>query len=104
MQHLAAAAGRARYVHRRERQSSSGLSPSQVLVFTSSANVPSAQQTNISPDEGQNLSYGSSGANSPTPGIPSVANVPHLSSVVPPVVNELSSTAVNTDGPFKSRY
>ncbi|EOY05580.1 RING-H2 group F1A, putative isoform 2 [Theobroma cacao] len=56
LQHLAAAASRARYVRRRERQRSFGLDPSQVLFFTSPEHMLHTQQTNpTSPDECQNL-------------------------------------------------
>ncbi|KAF2284147.1 hypothetical protein GH714_019554 [Hevea brasiliensis] len=47
MQHFAAAASRAHYLRRRERQRSSGQGPSQFLVFTSPTNLPTAQQTNL---------------------------------------------------------
>ncbi|KAG6766089.1 hypothetical protein POTOM_030155 [Populus tomentosa] len=101
MQHLSvSAASRARYVCKRERHRSTGLGPSQVLVFTSPEHVSTAQQTYTSPEEGQILSYGSSVINSSTPGTPSV-KIQNLSSVAPPVVNQVSTTAVN--GSFKPR-
>ncbi|KAI5580141.1 hypothetical protein BDE02_08G135700 [Populus trichocarpa] len=101
MQHLSAsAASRARYVCKRERHRSTGLGPSQVLVFTSPEHVSTVQQTCTSPEEGQILSYGSSVINSSTPGTPSV-KIQNLSSVAPPVVNQVSTTAVNS--PFKPR-
>lgn len=87
MQHLAAAASRARYLRRRERQRASGLGPSELLIFTSSS---SSQQTNVtSPEDFQNLSYGSP-EGSPTSGV----NVQPQSSVD---VNLGSTTAVNRD-------
>jgi len=102
MQHLSAsAASRARYVCKRERHRSTGLGPSQVLVFTSPEHVSTVQQTCTSQEEGQILSYGSSVINSSTPGTPSV-KIQNLSSVAPPVVNPVSTTAVNS--PFKPRY
>ncbi|CAK7326988.1 unnamed protein product [Dovyalis caffra] len=101
MQHLAAAAAsRARYVRKRERQSSTGFGSSQVLAFTSPEHVPTVHQTYTSPEEVQTLSYGSSVINSPTPGSPSI-NIQNLSSVAPPVVNQVSTTAVNS--PFNPR-
>lgn len=94
MQHLAAAASRARYLRRRERQRASGLGPSELLIFTSSS---SSQQTNVtSPEDFQNLSYGSP-EGSPTSGV----NVQPQSSVV---VNLGSTTAVNRDIPSRPRY
>ncbi|KAH8500389.1 hypothetical protein H0E87_015591 [Populus deltoides] len=100
-QHLSAsAASRARYVCKRERHRSTGLGPSQVLVFTSPEHVSTVQQTCTSQEEGQILSYGSSVINSSTPGTPSV-KIQNLSSVAPPVVNPVSTTAVNS--PFKPR-
>ncbi|KAJ6351192.1 hypothetical protein OIU78_007177 [Salix suchowensis] len=100
-QHLSAsAASRARYVCKRERHRSTGLGPSQVLVFTSPEHVSTVQQTYTSPEEGQILSYGSSVSNSSTPATPSV-NIQNLPSVAPPVVNQVSTTAVNS--PSKPR-
>ncbi|KAF9677566.1 hypothetical protein SADUNF_Sadunf08G0121100 [Salix dunnii] len=101
LQHLSAsAASRARYACKRERHRSTGLGPSQVLVFTSPEHVHTAQQTYTLPEEGQILSYGSSVINSSTPATPSV-NIQNLSSVAPPVVNQVSTTAVNS--PSKPR-
>ncbi|XP_011026011.1 PREDICTED: E3 ubiquitin-protein ligase RHF1A-like isoform X2 [Populus euphratica] len=101
MQHLSAsAASRARYVCKRERHRSAGLGPSQVLVLTSPEHVSTVQQTYTSPEEGQILSYGSSVINSSTPGTPSII-IQNLSSVAPPVVNQVSTTAVNS--PLKPR-
>ncbi|KAI5573458.1 hypothetical protein BDE02_10G080900 [Populus trichocarpa] len=101
MQHLAAAASsRAHHVHERERQRSNGLGPSQVIAFTSPEHVATVQQTCTSPEEGQTLIHGSSVINSPTPDTLSV-NVQNLSSVTPPDVNQVSTTAVNS--PFKPR-
>ncbi|KAJ6689411.1 hypothetical protein OIU85_005779 [Salix viminalis] len=101
LQHLSAsAASRARYVCKRERHRSTGLGPSQVLVLTSPEHVSTVQQTYTSPEEGQILSYGSSVSNSSTPATPSV-NIQNLPSVAPPVVNQVSTTAVNS--PSKPR-
>ncbi|KAJ6721585.1 ZINC FINGER RING/FYVE/PHD-TYPE [Salix viminalis] len=101
MQHLAAAAtSRARHVHERERQGSNRLGPSQFIVLTSPEHVPTVQQTYTSPEDGQASSYGSSVINSPTPDTLSV-NIQNLSSVAPPDVNQVSTTAVNS--PFKPR-
>ncbi|KAJ6430012.1 hypothetical protein OIU84_021429 [Salix udensis] len=101
LQHLSAsAASRARYVCKRERHRSTGLGPSQVLVFTSPEHVSTVQQTYTSPEEGQILSYGSSVSNSLTPATPSV-NIQNFPSVAPPVVNQVSTTAVNS--PSKPR-
>ena len=94
MQHLAAAASRARYLRRRERQRASGLGPSELLIFTSSS---SSQQANVtSPEDFQNLSYGSP-EGSPTSGV----NVQPQSFVD---VNLGSTTAVNRDIPSRPRY
>lgn len=99
MQHLAAAASsRAHHVHERERQRSVG--PSQVIAFNSPEHVATVQQTCTSPEEGQTLIHGSSVINSPTPDTLSV-NIQNLSSVTPPDVNQVSTTAVNS--PFKPR-
>ncbi|KAL3578222.1 hypothetical protein D5086_019726 [Populus alba] len=101
MQHLAAAASsRAHHVHERERQRSNGLGPSQVIAFNSPEHVATVQQTCTSPEEGQTLIHGSSVINSPTPDTLSV-NIQNLSSVTPPDVNQVSTTAVNS--PFKPR-
>ncbi|KAJ9154354.1 hypothetical protein P3X46_027699 [Hevea brasiliensis] len=99
MQHFAAAASRAHYLRRRERQRSSGQGPSQFLVFTSPTNLPTAQQTQSSSDECQDVYNGLSGANSPT----CLMTPEPLPSVVPPVVNVVSSSAVNGDIPSKPR-
>ncbi|KAJ9182067.1 hypothetical protein P3X46_006099 [Hevea brasiliensis] len=99
MQHLAAAASRAHYIRRRERQRSSGQGPSQFLIFNSPTNVPSAQQTHRSTEEGQDVYSGFSEGNSPIHLMPPQA----LPSVVPPVVNVVSSNAVNRDIPSKPR-
>lgn len=93
MQHLAAAASRAHYFRRRERQRSSEQGPSQFLIFNSASNVPSAQQTHSSTEEGQDVYNGSSGGNLPTHLMPSEA----VPSVAPPVVNVVSSAAINRD-------
>ncbi|KAB5544974.1 hypothetical protein DKX38_013086 [Salix brachista] len=101
LQHLSAsAASRARYVCKRERDRSTGLGPSQVLVFTSPEHVSTVQQTYTSPEEGQILCYGSSVSNSSAPATPSV-NIQNLPSVALPVVNQVSTTAVNS--PSKPR-
>ncbi|XP_059452715.1 E3 ubiquitin-protein ligase RHF1A-like [Corylus avellana] len=98
MQHMAAAASRARYVSRRERQRSSGIVPSQFLVFTSPENT--SQKTNATSAENfQNLSYVSPEGDSLS-GIPSAINIQPQSSVD---VNLVSSAAVNRDIPFKPR-
>lgn len=73
MQHLSVAASRARFIHRRERQRSSGLGPSRVLDFTSPANM--SQQTYMTtPENYPNLSYGSLEGGSPSSGMPSAVN------------------------------
>ncbi|RDY12423.1 E3 ubiquitin-protein ligase RHF1A, partial [Mucuna pruriens] len=61
MQHLVAAASRARYICRRERQRSSGAGPSEVLVFNSSMHALGMQPTLTTPP---------SGGSSPTSGVP----------------------------------
>ncbi|XP_021608645.1 E3 ubiquitin-protein ligase RHF1A isoform X2 [Manihot esculenta] len=99
MQHLAAAASRAHYFRRRERQRSSEQGSSQFLIFNSASNVPSAQQTHSSTEEGQDVYNGSSGGNLPTHLMPSEA----VPSVAPPVVNVVSSAAINRDVHSKPR-
>ncbi|XP_062146140.1 E3 ubiquitin-protein ligase RHF1A isoform X2 [Alnus glutinosa] len=94
----AAAASRARYVSRREMQRSSGIGPSQVLVFTSPENT-SQKTYATSPENFQNLSYVSPQGDSLS-GIPSAINIQPPSSVD---VNLVSSAAVNRDIPFKPR-
>ncbi|XVF28911.1 hypothetical protein REPUB_Repub15cG0073400 [Reevesia pubescens] len=96
LQHLAAAASRAHYVRRRERQRSSGLGPSRVLFLTSPENMPGAQPRHpTSPDECQNLSYGLPQHDSLASGIPSV-NIDPPSPVIPSV-NVVSRTAASGD-------
>jgi E3 ubiquitin-protein ligase RHF len=100
MQHMAAAAAsRARCVSRREMQRSSGIGPSQVLVFTSPENT-SQKTYATSPENFQNLSYVSPEGDSLS-GIPSAINIQPPSSVD---VNLVSNAAVNRDIPFKPRY
>ncbi|KAK6265868.1 hypothetical protein QUC31_016705 [Theobroma cacao] len=100
LQHLAAAASRARYVRRRERQRSFGLDPSQVLFFTSPEHMLHTQQTNpTSPDECQNLRYGLSQPDSLASVIPNVD--PPLP--VNPSVDVVSSSAVSGDKAIDSR-
>ncbi|KDP40131.1 hypothetical protein JCGZ_02129 [Jatropha curcas] len=98
MQHIAAAS-RAHYINRRERQRYSDQGPSQFLFFTSPANGPNAQQIQTSAEEGLDINNGSLGSNSPTPVMVSQP----LASLVPPVVNVVSGTAVNRDVPSKAR-
>lgn len=95
MQHLAAASSRAHYLRRRERQRSSGLGPSEVLIFTSSSST-SRQTNETSPEDCQILSYGSPEGDSPTSGV----NVQIPSSVD---VNLGSTASVNQDIPFRPR-
>lgn len=64
MQHIFAAAGRARYICRRERQRSPGAGPSEVLVFNSSMHASGMQPT---------LTTSPSGSSSPTSSAPSTA-------------------------------
>ncbi|KAK9287665.1 hypothetical protein L1049_016102 [Liquidambar formosana] len=92
MQHLAAVASRARYVRRRERQRSSGLSPSQVLSFARSANVPDTQRIYTTSPEGyQNLGYELSDGDSPTSNaLPTISVQPPFS-VDPSVTNRVPS-------------
>lgn len=99
MQHLTAAASRACYVGRRERLRSAGIGPSQVLAFTSPANM-SPQTYSTSPEDCPNLSYGSPRVGSPLSGTPSPIDVQPRPSVG---VNFVSSTAVNSDIPFEQR-
>ncbi|XWS13591.1 hypothetical protein CRYUN_Cryun36dG0050800 [Craigia yunnanensis] len=92
LQHIAAAASRARYVRRRERQ----LGPSRVLFFTSPENMPGAQHTHpTSPDECQNLRYGLHHHDSLASGIPSDNIDPP--SPVTTSVNVVSRTAGSGD-------
>ncbi|KAI4317772.1 hypothetical protein L6164_025615 [Bauhinia variegata] len=76
MQHLVAAASRARYFRRRERQRSSGAGPSEVLLFNS-ANVSMVQPT---------VTTSSSGSSSPTSDVPSIVDIQPPPYVLPPVV------------------
>lgn len=104
MQHVVAAASGAPYVHRRERQRSSGLGPSESLVFPPT-DVPDVQTINTpSPEEYQNSGSVSSESNSPAHSDQSAINAQPLSSGVPSVVNMVSSTAANRDGLAKPRY
>ncbi|XP_044484084.1 E3 ubiquitin-protein ligase RHF1A-like [Mangifera indica] len=82
----------ARYFQRREMQRASGLDRSQLLVFTSGANVPGMLSYNTS---SQDSSLSSSGGDSPTSGIQSAASIPPSSS--------LPVTAETRDGPFRPR-
>ena len=66
MQHLVAAASRARYVHRRERKRYSGAGPSEVFVFDSS--MPSS---GVQPA----LTTSPSGGSPPTAGVPSSSDI-----------------------------
>lgn len=103
MQHVVAAASGAPYVHRRERQRSSGLGPSESLVFPPT-DVPDVQTINtLSPEEYQNSGSVSSESNSPAHSDQSAINAQPLSSGVPSVVNMVSSTAANRDGLAKPR-
>lgn len=65
MQHLYAAASRARFVQRQRRQGSSGAGPSEILVFNSSGPVSGMQST---------LTTSPVGGSSPTTDLPSTAN------------------------------
>ncbi|GAU33454.1 hypothetical protein TSUD_380900, partial [Trifolium subterraneum] len=59
MQHLYAAARRARFVQRQKRQGSSGAGPSEMLVFNSSSHVSGVQPTlTTSPDDSSSLTSG----------------------------------------------
>lgn len=89
MQHLAAAASRARYVHRRERQRHFGLGPSQV-AFASPEEVP-VQICPLSP-RFQDATLNSPNSDSPSPGSP-------LSSVGTLNENGSSRTGINKISP-----
>ncbi|KAJ9700246.1 hypothetical protein PVL29_005867 [Vitis rotundifolia] len=103
MQHVVAAASEAPYVHRRERQRSSGLGPSESLVFPPT-DVPDVQTINtLSPEEYQNSGSVSSESNSPAHSDQSSINAQPLSSGVPSDVNMVSSTAADRDGLAKPR-
>ncbi|XWS54023.1 hypothetical protein CRYUN_Cryun10bG0052400 [Craigia yunnanensis] len=103
LQHLAAAASRAHYIRRRERQRSSRLGPSRVHFFTSPENMPCTQHTYpTSPDECQNLSYGLPQRDSVASGVPSV-NIDSPSPVTPSV-NVVSSAAATGNKAAKLRY
>lgn len=65
MQHIVAA-GRARYICRRESQRSPGAGPSEVLVFNSSVHASGMQPT---------VTTSPSGGSSPTSGTPSTAHI-----------------------------
>ncbi|KAG7996309.1 hypothetical protein I3843_01G153200 [Carya illinoinensis] len=99
MQRLSAAASRARYIHRRERHRSSGLGPSQVLAFTSPANM-SPQIYMTSPEGYPNLSYGSPEGGSPSSGMPSAINFRPPGAVD---VDLVPSTYINRDNPVNPR-
>ncbi|OAY27902.1 E3 ubiquitin-protein ligase RHF1A isoform X1 [Manihot esculenta] len=103
MQHLAAAAAsRAHYLRRRERQRSSGQGHPRFLVFTSPTNIPTAQQSRSYAEECQDVYNGLSGANSQTSTC--LMTSEPLPSAVPPVMNGVSSTSVNRDDiPSKPR-
>lgn len=104
MQHVVAAASRAPYVHRRERQRSSGLGSSESLVFPPT-DVPDLQTINtLSSEEYQNSGSMSSESNSPAHSIQTAINARPLSSGVPSVVNMVPSTAANRDGLARPRY
>ncbi|KAL5541632.1 hypothetical protein UlMin_009342 [Ulmus minor] len=103
MQHLAAAASRAR-IRGRERQRSSGLGASEALFFSSPLNFPGVEQAHTSSlDESPTLSDGSSVGNSPTSGSPSTVNAQPSSPAAPSVVNVVPSIAANDGVPFKPR-
>lgn len=95
MQHLAAAASRAR-LRGRERHGYSGMDPSQIFFYSSTTNSEEHRHTTSS-EERQNLSYESSVVDSP----PSVAQPSLNAQPSPPVV---PSTEINDDVPFKPRY
>ncbi|KAG2727434.1 hypothetical protein I3760_01G158100 [Carya illinoinensis] len=99
MQRLSAAASRARYIHRRERHRSSGLGPSQVLAFTSPANM-SPQIYMTSPEGYPNLCYGSPEGGSPSSGMPSAINFRPPGAVD---VDLVPSTYINRDNPVNPR-
>ena len=104
MQHVVAAASRAPYVYRRERQRSSGLGASGSLVFAPT-DVPDVQTIDTSsPEEYRNSGSISSDSNSPTHSIHSAINAQPLSLGVPPIVNMVSTTAAQGDGLDKPRY
>lgn len=103
LQHLAAAASRARYVRRRERRRSSGPGPSQVLLLSSPENMTCTQPTDpTSPNQCQNLSYGVPQHNSLASGIPSVNIEP--SSPVTPSANVVSRAVASGDKATRLRY
>ncbi|KAF8388049.1 hypothetical protein HHK36_026715 [Tetracentron sinense] len=103
MQHLAAAAtGRTSYFSRRERQRSSGLGPSQVLVFASPANGSDMQQTSpTSPTESENSGSMSSESNSPTALMPSAIKGQSSSPVLSSSVNVGSNITDSRHGPSR---
>uniref|UniRef100_A0A2P2IHD3 RING-type E3 ubiquitin transferase n=1 Tax=Rhizophora mucronata TaxID=61149 RepID=A0A2P2IHD3_RHIMU len=101
LQHLAAAASRARSFCRREVQRSPGCGPSEVFVFTSPERV---QQTRTPPEEGQSLSYGSLGGNSPDSVRASVTSQRLPSSAVTSFMSTGSGTSADRDGPLKPRF
>lgn len=95
MQHLAASARRAHYVSRRRRQRSSGLGPSQVLLFDNESNdMDVHQRQSTSSDNSQSSDSGLSGGSSPISSIPSITNDLHPSMV---------SSDAKGDGHFKPR-
>ncbi|XP_020228761.1 E3 ubiquitin-protein ligase RHF1A isoform X2 [Cajanus cajan] len=94
MQHIVAAASRARYICRRERQRSPGAGPSEVLVFNTSMHASGMQPT---------LTTSPSGGTSPTFGVPSAAHNQPPTSAFSSVGMVATDTSSESDMPSKPR-
>ncbi|OIW13977.1 hypothetical protein TanjilG_09328 [Lupinus angustifolius] len=95
MQHLVAVAeSRAHFVHRRERQRSSGVGSSEVLVFNSPVHFSGIQPV---------LSTSPSGGSSPISGVPSAVDIQPPTSVFSPVNEAATNTTLHSDAPFRPR-
>lgn len=95
MQHLVAAASRAHYIRRRERQRSPGAGPSEAPVFDSSVQVSGLHPA---------LTTSPSGGSSPTSGLTSAADIQPPPAVPSPVDLTAINSSPETDAPFKARY
>lgn len=95
MQHLVAAASRARYIRRRERQRSSGAGPSEVPVFNSFVQVSGPQAV---------LTTSPSGGSSPTSGISPAADIQSSPSSLSPVDVVARNPTSESGVPFRARY
>lgn len=102
LQHLAAAMSRAHYLHRRERQRSSGLSSSRMRVSSSPDNSPGMRHSHQTNTEGQEGLIVESSSSDLTSGTPICLNIRPQSPMSPPTANMAPSATVNR-GTFGSR-